>query len=97
VVARQVWWLATVLCSGSGLALLAFASGRWWRWLGIPLLILPHLVGAPHTGEPLPPQLAELAPRFVATTLAVNLGFWLLLGAVSGWWWPRHTPPPAGQ
>ncbi len=87
--ARQVWWLAAVAAATGGLALLAFARRPWLRLLGLPLLALPHLIRAPRTAEPLPAALADLAPRFIAATLLTNLGFWLLLGLLSGWMWGR--------
>ncbi len=83
--ARQVWWLSTVAATAAGLAAFCFAPSLWLRLLGLPLLALPHVIGAPRAAEPPPPALAELLPRFVAATLLCNLGFWLLLGAVSGW------------
>lgn len=94
--ARQIWWLGTVAASAAALALLAFGPRPWLRLLGLPLLALPHLIGAPRAPEPLPAALAELAPRFIAATLLCNLAFWLLLGAVSGWAWGR-TGQRAGE
>ncbi|HEX7927406.1 MAG TPA: CbtA family protein, partial [bacterium] len=88
---RQLWWIVAVLCTAGGLALLAFASGRWWRWAGLPLLALPFLFPAPHAQEALGTELVSLTQRFIATTLAVNLASWLVLGAVSGWLWARQT------
>lgn len=89
LIPRQLWWLSAVVGTAGGLALLVFASGRWWRWLGIPLLVLPQLIPAPQSDEALIPPLATLTRSFIASTLSVNLAFWLALGAVSGWLWAR--------
>ena len=43
---RQAWWLLAVACAAGGLALAAFGRGGV-RALGLPLLALPFLVGAP--------------------------------------------------
>jgi cobalt transporter subunit CbtA len=94
--ARQVWWLGTVAATAGGLALLAFGGAPWRRLLGLPLLALPHLIGAPRAGEALPAALAALTARFIAATLLINLGFWLLLGLVSGWAWRRGAGSAGG-
>ena len=45
---RQVWWILTVAATGSGLGLLAFKPGTLFKALGVVLIILPHVFGAPH-------------------------------------------------
>lgn len=91
--ARQAWWLACVAGTAAGLGVLAFVPAWRWRWLGLPLLLLPHVFGAPHVAEPVPPGVAALAHRFIAITLAVNLGGWLVMGGVGGWAWQRVWRP----
>ena len=81
--ARQGWYALAVLCTGGGLWLLAFAPRL--IWLGLVLLVLPHVVGAPH-----PPTLegaapAGLAAQFAAASLVTGALFWLALGAATGW------------
>lgn len=82
---RQIWWAMTVAASAGGLALIAFGSNWALRFLGAALLIIPHIVGAPHPHEfsagGVP---AELAAQFVATSLVTAGVFWLLLGALTG-------------
>ncbi|MCB1342435.1 MAG: CbtA family protein [Pseudooceanicola sp.] len=90
VVARQVWWLATVVASAMALGLIAFGKG-WVAWGGaVVLLAAPHLFGAPHpdsfTGT-VPPEVAAL---FAARALGVGLAAWVLLGAFCGWFWQRE-------
>jgi cobalt transporter subunit CbtA len=89
--ARQAWWLLAVVCAAAGLALLALLRGKW-RWLGVPLLVLPFLVGAPHTEGPAfarfsgdaAAQMELLKYRFVVATSIASAVHWLVLGAASG-------------
>ncbi|MCB1885166.1 MAG: CbtA family protein [Geminicoccaceae bacterium] len=81
--ARQAWYLLAVLCTGGGLWLIAFAPRL--IWLGLALLVVPHLLGAPH-----PPTLegaapAGLAAHFAVASLVTGALFWLTLGAAAGW------------
>lgn len=80
LIARQLWWLATVICTGGGLALLAFRRRPWPVLAGLALLLAPHLLGAPHPASPDGAVPAALAQQFVVTTLAILALFWLLLG-----------------
>lgn len=81
---RQIWWIATALASAGGLALIAFARPAALKVLGVIVLAVPHIVGAPHAHEagPVP---AELAAQFVAASLVAAAVFWIVLGALSGW------------
>lgn len=86
---RQLWWLATVGATASGLALLVFAKPTWIKVTGVALLVLPHLIGAPHPAEASGPVPAELARQFIAASLAASAVFWLVLGGASGWLYGR--------
>lgn len=86
---RQLWWLVTVVLSGTGLSILAFS--RMWvaKLLGALLLGVPHLIGAPQPqihGAAVP---AELANAFVWATSVANAVFWLFLGALLGFFYKR--------
>ncbi|HXH01816.1 MAG TPA: CbtA family protein [Candidatus Competibacteraceae bacterium] len=80
---RQAWWLLTVACSGAGLASLVFGHAWWLRLLGIVLLLLPHLLGAPHLPVRGGTAPAALEPAFIAATAIANGVFWLALGALT--------------
>ncbi len=81
---RQLWWIGTVVATAAGLALLAFAP-RWpLRLLGLPLLVLPHLFGAPGPEQPGALAPAELIAGFQVSAFATNAVFWLVLGASYG-------------
>ena len=86
---RQYWWVGTAATTAAGLALLAF-GGQWWlRLLGLLLLPLPHLVGAPQpeVHESLVPT--ALSQHFIVTSLLVNALFWAALGLISAWLFGR--------
>jgi len=84
VPARQAWWLATVVLTAGGLALLAFRTQWYWLVLGLVLLVAPHIYGAPEPvhHESLAP--ANLAAEFVVAAIVTAGLFWLFLGGVLG-------------
>lgn len=82
--ARQAWWLGTVAATGGGLLLLVFGTRLPLRMAGVALLLLPHLIGAPHPaqeGGTVPP---DLVSSFAAASLLSAASFWLVLGGVGG-------------
>ena len=91
VILRQGWWLSAAGATAAGIALLVF--GRHWalKALGVALLFVPHLVGAPQ-----PPVHAGLAPAdmvraFIYATALANAVFWLALGALTGYFYQRYA------
>jgi cobalt transporter subunit CbtA len=84
LLARQVWWIATVAATAAGLGLIVFLRAGWSIAVGIALIAAPHVIGAPHpaAGSGLVP--AELAAAFAARSLGVNAVFWALLGLSAG-------------
>lgn len=90
---RQLWWIFAVVCTGVGLGVLIF-SGASWRWMvGPTLLVIPHLVGAPHLDGPMFPDqsseaaeaLENLAQKFVGATAIANVILWIVVGWLSAW------------
>lgn len=82
---RQWWWVGTVAATAAALALVTFLPARV-KVLGLPLLLLPHLLGAPE--PPLPPAAgppATLVGHFVAAALVTSAAFWAALGSGCGW------------
>ncbi|VAW86413.1 Predicted cobalt transporter CbtA [hydrothermal vent metagenome] len=81
---RQIWWVATVLCTATGLALIFFKQRYIFKALGIALIFTPHIIGAP-----LPDIHSALAPdelihAFIIATILSNAVFWLSLGGLYG-------------
>lgn len=86
---RQLWWLGTAAATALGLGLIAFAPRRLLKAVGAVALILPHAVGAPgpeaHGGAV--PQ--DLVQAFWVASLAATALFWLVLGGLAGFLYPR--------
>ena len=81
---RQIWWVGTALATAVGLALVVFKPSNGAKGLGIALMALPHIIGAPKPplGGVVP---TELNAEFAAASLATMALFWVVLGALSGW------------
>lgn len=91
VAIRQVWWFSTIAVTGLSMALIAFGQS-WKAWgAAIVLLLLPHVIGAPHpdmfTGTT-PPELGSL---FASRALGVGLSAWVLLGLFAAYFWQREA------
>ncbi len=81
--ARQQWWVLTAAGTAAGLALL-FLQPRWWlRGVGALMLVVPHLLGAPHPAIPASLAPESLQQQFRVATAICNAGFWMLLGIFS--------------
>ena len=87
--ARQLWWIGTVLAAAAAMGLFAFVRSPLAIGVGVALLVIPHLVGAPQLE-----QFAGLAPpslagEYVARSYAVAFAGWSLLGLAMAWFWSR--------
>lgn len=89
---RQVWWLLTAACTAAGIAVAAFGKSPW-RWAGLALIAVPHVIGAPQSGmspfvgfpAETAAEMAVLAKRFVWASAIANGLFWIALGSASAW------------
>ncbi|MBT6205115.1 MAG: CbtA family protein [Alphaproteobacteria bacterium] len=83
VSARQTWWIFAAASTAAGLWLLFLTRHAVFNAVGVLLIALPHLVGAPFAplGGNVPP---ELSAHFVAASLATALVFWAMLGWLAG-------------
>jgi cobalt transporter subunit CbtA len=87
---RQAWWLLTVLCSAVGLWLVAFLTLPL-KGLGIVIVVLPHLLGAPqpevhgfaNTDPHAITELTRLWYSFIIQTSLANALLWLIIGVLS--------------
>ncbi len=88
---RQSWWLITVLDTGLGLSLLAFAKTKTYKFFGAVLLVAPHLIGAPQPEVPSSAAPAELAQSFIIATVFANAVFWLAIGGLMGQFYKKES------
>ena len=89
--ARQLWWGGTAICTAFGLWFLAYGSALWQRVIGVAVIVLPHIWGAPELagfGGVVPP---ELASSFAARSLGVGMITWMTLGGLLVTFW--HSEP----
>jgi len=86
---RQIWWTGTVVASLLAVLAFAFMDGGIAVALGLFLLLLPHVLGAPSTGHYVGAAPPELAALFVTRSLATAALTWAVLGSVLGWLWTR--------
>ena len=86
---RQLWWILTVAATAAGLLLLTFRQGAAYKGLGVVLMVLPHVIGAPHpqAGGGLVP--GALLERFILTALVSSAAFWVVLGLCAGYFFNR--------
>ncbi len=89
LVARQLWWVGTAVATALGLGAWFYArshSKALWIPVGIVLILLPHIIGAP---QPIEGQVAilpkELSQRFALLALITAAIFWLALGSIQGY------------
>jgi len=82
---RQIWWVITVAATAGALLIFAFRQRPLWIIVGLALLLIPHIFGAPtpviHDSQ-IP---AELAANFAVATLVTSFLFWLFLGGALGY------------
>jgi cobalt transporter subunit CbtA len=89
ITARQTWWVATVALSITGFWLLLLTKSQAIRVLGLALLFVPHLYGAPQPLDIASAVPAYLAAQFAVATLATTMFFWVTLGLALGFFMDR--------
>jgi len=78
--ARQVWWIGTAAATAAGLALIAFRRTLPLALLGLALIVVPHMIGAPQPESHETPIPENLHHSFVVAVTVTNLIFWVALG-----------------
>lgn len=87
--ARQIWWLSTVVATGAALYLIAFGR-NWTHWvLATLLLLIPHIIGAPHPHELYGLAPPELGALFATRALGIGMASWVALGLIAGYIWHK--------
>ena len=83
LLSRQIWWLAAVLATAGGLALIVFRRTVPAAISGVILLTLPHLIGAPELANIETNVPSSLTHQFVTAVTVTSLVFWTLLGGLT--------------
>lgn len=96
LIPRQTWWWGTAIATGCGIAMIALKKCIPYRMLGLSLIALPHLIGAPQPATHDSAVPATLAADFAANSLVMMALFWIVLGASLGWAMNRPSTPAAG-
>ncbi len=96
LVARQTWWALAVGSSIAGLLVLTFIPNWPARLVGLGLLALPHLIGAPAPPDFEVPFPGVLAGEFAAASLVVSAVMWCVAGLTVGWVYTRLSEPAPG-
>ena len=81
---RQIWWVATVLATGGGLAMILLGRKAAWCILGVALIVAPHAIGAPQPAEYGSVAPEAIAHRFIVAATITGLLFWSALGMTTG-------------
>lgn len=84
LMARQVWWWIAVAGTAAGIGLLFTMKSWGFKALGLCVIALPHIVGAPHVADTSSNIPALLATTFAANSIATAAVFWIVLGVLLG-------------
>lgn len=89
--ARQLWWVMTAGMTAAGLGLGVYARHWALKLLGVVLLIVPHVIGAPHPAVHGSAAPEELAQAFIHATALANGLFWVTLGGLTGYFYKKFA------
>lgn len=91
LLARQLWWAATILATAIGLGLIAFRRSPAVAAFAILLIAAPHLFGAPRL-EQVETDIPDLLSRqFIIAVTFTALPCWALLGGLTGHFYRKFT------
>ncbi len=84
VLPRQIWWSGTIVVTALALWLIAFVPQVWAIGAAIVLLLVPHVIGAPHLDTYYGVAAPELAAHFATRSLGFAAVGWVVLGTIAG-------------
>ncbi len=91
---RQNWFYLTAVATAIGLGLIIFKKQYMIKAVGVILIALPHIIGAPHPDEYAGSAPAPLAAEFAIHSLFASLCFWIILGAIAGYYFYKLDKNP---
>ena len=91
LLARQLWWIGTVVATAAGLFAAARLRNVYGYAIAVILIAAPHIIGAPQpeVAGGLAPE--ELEHKFILIAIASSLAFWLVLGVLTGAFFKRYA------
>jgi predicted cobalt transporter CbtA len=86
-----MWWIGTAASTAVGLSLIVFSRHWLMKILGMAILAVPHVIGAPQpqVHSMLAPEALEA--QFKIASQLTNVVFWLALGLISAWLFRRKS------
>lgn len=81
LLARQAWWIGTAAATAVALYLIFLRDTPVAAAIGIVVLVVPHVIGAPQPTDHATPIPEDLHHTFVVASTLTNLVFWVVLGA----------------
>jgi cobalt transporter subunit CbtA len=86
---RQIWWLGTIIATATAIYLFTQKQALWALPLGVVLVSLPHVIGAPQAPAGSSEVAPALAAEFAANAIAAAAVFWIVMGVLLGRLLPR--------
>ena len=86
---RQIWWVGTVIATATSIGLLTESKTILPKCIAAVLIAFPHIIGAPHPHIFESNVPAELSAQFAVASLLTSAFFWMVLGAVSGYFFQK--------
>ena len=83
LLSRQIWWVAAVLATATGLGLIVFRRSVPAAIAGLLLLILPYLIGAPELDHVETNVPTSLSHQFGVAVTVTSLVFWSMLASLT--------------
>jgi predicted cobalt transporter CbtA len=80
-----------VLVTILGIWIVSFSQKIPYVLIGMIIILVPHIVGAPEPEFFVGPTPPELASHFASRTLALGAASWVLLGYLSGYFWRKEN------
>ena len=90
LIPRQIWWFFCVISTGLGFWIIAFGGNLIFIMVGVILILLPHIIGAPQPLMFIGPTPPELASHFASRALTIGLVTWSCLGISIGYFWRKE-------
>ncbi len=81
---RQIWWLATVFFTATGLAFLSFSPMPFTKIVGLLLVVSPHFITAPLPDTHSSSVPSDMTEAFVLASSLVNAVMWIIIGSLYG-------------